>query len=94
MPHECVLCDESITNPICPECQARQMEQWFNERKLHYIGNLKDMAQITKSYPEEYTTCIFCGNYMNICSHCFSHGIMEMIEEKLHDDFLLNFSFH
>lgn len=72
----CVVCEEVITNPICPDCLAKNMRAWLAEVRPALASEVTGFAM-----PGE-TTCIFCGQGMSICAHCFSHDIYEQLAEK------------
>jgi hypothetical protein len=68
----CIDCREGITNPICPECLAREMNYWKSD-----IGTVTPMATANTG-----VKCLFCGRDFNICAHCYSRDIYDLIKEK------------
>jgi len=83
---ECVICGEGITNPICPTCLGKEIEQWTNEFMPTKTRFVKDMATISESYTHRGENCIICGKEMQVCSHCFAKSIYDEIVEE--DDLL------
>lgn len=88
--NRCVQCDEVITNPICASCLAGRMAVTIGEHDLK-------LAKLIKGFKAEGdTTCIYCGEKMGICAHCFSKDIYEFLSEKepeIAADFLGHFDF-
>jgi hypothetical protein len=92
----CVICQEAITNPICPECLQREIEHWLADTMPSLIGRVKGYAGVFDTYRHEATHCVICGNTMSICAHCFCKDIYELIESELGEvsgNFLFSFNF-
>ena len=70
----CIVCQEGITNPICPECLAKEIKSWRP-------GLSKLLAEPSFGYSMD-TECMFCGKEMNICAHCYSRDIYDTLVEK------------
>ena len=88
--HQCVECDEIITNPICGDCLAKEMKVMIAE----YDSMLAET--ITGISIEGNTTCILCMKRMGLCPHCFSKGIYEYLQEQnkiVAKEFLNRFDF-
>ena len=86
----CVVCDETITNPICPDCLARQMRSWLHELKP------KLAEQIDGFHLSGDVNCVLCGQGMSICAHCYSRDVYEQIalhNKKLAREFIARFDF-
>lgn len=86
----CMECMEGITNPICPECLAMEMEIW--NKKLKPIITVPNYT----TYNSKNVRCLFCGKIMDICAHCFSRSMYELIKEKypdLAEDFIDTFNY-
>ena len=82
----CIICQEGITNPICPECLAKEIEYWRPE--------LKTSLAMPGSWGK--VRCMFCGKGMNICAHCYSKDIYDLIKEEfpwLAEEFIEKFDF-
>jgi len=86
----CVICNEAITNPICPECLAERMQDWLRQVN-------PDLAKDIRGYRlDGHTKCIFCGKGMSICAHCFSLDIYDYLADKdleLAQEFAARFDF-
>ena len=88
--NSCVVCEEVITNPICPDCLARQMKSWLSEVEPELASS------IDGGYVPGETNCLFCGNDMGICAHCYSKDVYEQISlanKKLAKEFMARFDF-
>jgi hypothetical protein len=83
----CIECQEGITNPICPECLAREMKSWKPSLRIW---------DTDVSYEHGKVRCIFCGKRMGICAHCFSKDMYSIIVEKypeLAEEFIDTFNY-
>ncbi|MFP4568247.1 MAG: hypothetical protein ACLFN8_04855 [Candidatus Woesearchaeota archaeon] len=83
---ECVLCNEYITNPICPECIGVQVKTWLFEVRPDLV---KDLDVETLKFSQKIfkeNACISCKGYMDICSYCFTEHIFEWLEPLLEQD--------
>ena len=70
----CVVCREGITNPICPECLAKEIKHWRPE-----------LSRLITKQAYGYTTeakCMFCGEWMSICAHCYCRDIYDILIEE------------
>ena len=82
----CIICREGITNPICPECIAKEV--------IHWKPELRGYLDTPVSRGE--THCIFCGKSMSICAHCYSMDIFDLVLENYPEeaaDFIETFDF-
>lgn len=88
----CIECREGITNPICPDCLAREMESW--EPKMKSILLTPDFERDT--YVGDGVRCIFCGRFMSICAHCYTRDIYDSVVEEypeIAEEFIERFNF-
>ncbi|MFC1801506.1 hypothetical protein ACFLZB_03500 [Nanoarchaeota archaeon] len=73
---KCTVCNEAITNPVCPECLAKSISVWLAEKD-------PSLAQDIHGFETEGpTNCIFCGKNMAVCAHCFSRDIYDYLSQK------------
>jgi hypothetical protein len=71
----CIVCREGITNPICPECLAKEMK--------HVKGISPYLFTPGSEWTDESEVrCLFCGKGMSICAHCYSSDIDNLIGKK------------
>ena len=47
---KCLICDEAITNPVCPDCLERQVCCWADERKPSLVPVLKGVGESVKEF--------------------------------------------
>ena len=90
--NDCVVCDEAITNPICPDCLAKKMRNWLVE----FGPQLASEVDGFSIEGETDTTCLFCGQGMSICAHCYSMDVYEQLavkNAKLAQEFVSRFDF-
>jgi len=71
----CIVCREGITNPICPECLAKEMRYWKPGIGLATPAHVDGTG----------VTCMFCGTEFSICAHCYSRDIYEHIRDQYPD---------
>lgn len=86
----CVVCEEVITNPICSDCLATEIEIWLTGH------NPVSKQEIDGYRMDGEISCIFCGSGMSICAHCFCKDIYGQIaaEDKgLAKEFMARFDY-
>lgn len=89
--NSCLECNQTITNPICPECLATRVKNWLDD-----MGKTGTAKKITAHNVNGPTKCIFCGQGMSICAHCYSKDIYDFLfdkDPKLAREFLSRFDF-
>lgn len=92
---ECLLCGDSISNPICHACLESDIEEWLSDRMPRLIQKLKKTGQAFKSYTHPGLNCILCGNNMNICSQCYCYEVNRLFDNypRLAEEFIEFFNF-
>ena len=83
---KCIICQEGITNPICPECLAKEIGYWKPELKTSLETPVSSGA----------VRCMFCGKGINICAHCYSRDVYNLVNEDfpwLAEEFIERFDF-
>ena len=94
-PQMCLVCEEDITNPICPDCIEKEICAWLSERDPELIPSVKSKGN--DALTRWVTNCIICGKNMGICGHCFSKEVLEVINNRndkhLTNDFISFFNF-
>lgn len=71
---QCIECREGITNPICPDCRATEIESWRPW--------LKHILPTPETYVGDGVRCMFCGKLMSICAHCYTKDIYNYLVEE------------
>ena len=88
----CVLCLESITNPICSDCYLEQINSFLNYIGINpdyscFIIDLIKKRVYTDSLNSE--KCIKCGKTLTICSYCIFFKARIIFQElNLGEDFI------
>ncbi len=93
---KCVICQEAITNPICPDCLHREIEEWLLDKNKSLVPKLRAYTWIYGSYRHTGTSCVICGGDMSVCAHCFCKDVYDFLSSELGenaDDFLFSFNF-
>jgi len=82
--NNCSICDEPITNPICPKCIARSLRIWLmhNNPGLIEIIDAKLNVFMGLNSLDSDVNCIKCGEEMSICMYCFIESIYADIKES------------
>jgi hypothetical protein len=91
----CVLCDEHITNPLCPACLQEGVLQWLEEQGYHLLA--LEVSEVTRAVfaNSGSTFCIRCDSCMRLCAYCYTKELFEVIrrEPMLACEYLAFFSF-
>lgn len=72
------------------------MEMWLLDRRASLIPVLHVWTTPFRYYVHAGTVCIICGGNMNVCAHCYTKEIYEMLKEKnpeLCEEFLVHFNY-
>tara|TARA_Y100000310_G_C20607884_1_gene776482 strand:- start:708 stop:1079 length:372 start_codon:yes stop_codon:yes gene_type:complete len=82
--YECELCNEPVTNPICPECLVREIEIWasnYPNLKRELVPRLKKYLRKLREQPAEFIKCIQCKeNEVPLCPYCFIREVLDELE--------------
>ncbi len=78
---ECVLCRETVTNPLCPDCISEGIEQWLKESGLPSYA-----PTVTGVEGEQ---CIRCDKKIDVCLYCHTKQIYEWLKERKTSKLLL-----
>ena len=80
----CVMCEEAITNPICPACLQEGVQQWLMEqRQDELVHEVQELTRCTFANNGD-TFCIKCDNLMSLCAYCYTKEVFGLI--KHHPD--------
>jgi hypothetical protein len=89
--HACRNCKQVITNPMCPGCISKGVEQWALIWMPELLPYLKPTDNLGTG-----TRCVLCSRDMSSCAHCYSREIYDLVMEampELEDQFLQHFNF-
>ena len=77
---ECVMCEEAITNPICPACLQEGVQQWLKEQQQDTL--VDEVGELTRGIFANHgsTFCIKCGSCMGLCAYCYTKEVFDVIK--------------
>ena len=85
----CVVCEDPVTNPICPGCLEKQIRTWLFEVKPSLVYDLKKWTSVLSDASLGSSRCIICNTKMDVCPYCFTEHILEWLIESKQDKELL-----
>ncbi|HIG98434.1 TPA: hypothetical protein HA231_03350 [Candidatus Woesearchaeota archaeon] len=93
--HECLLCGDVITNPICYTCLESEVKDWLEDRMPQLVPTVKKTGRMFASYAHQGTRCILCGDNMNVCTHCYCYEVNKLFQNypRLAEEFVEFFNF-
>ena len=76
---ECVMCEEIITNPVCPGCIQEGVQQWLWEQRQDELAN--NVGELTRNVFANHgdTFCIKCDSAMSLCAYCYTGSVFGLI---------------
>lgn len=78
---KCVLCEEVITNPLCPCCLNEEAQQWLMEQG--YAALADETHWIASSLVQNGNVrCIKCQNPMAVCTYCTTQDLMHVVKRN------------
>ncbi len=89
---ECTMCEEPITNPLCPDCLGQAVSAWLNEQRPRKVAALQNLTNSWKSQHGEH--CIRCGQSFVLCTYCYTKDVFNWLRDgELQVQFLRHFDF-
>lgn len=81
MNSECVMCEETITNPICPACLQEGVQQWLLEQGQAQLAD--DVNELTRGVFANNgdAFCIKCDSVMSLCAYCYTKEVFNLVKE-------------
>ena len=97
--NSCIVCADSISDPVCRSCYLKQIEILLDDFKLHPIvreitlGKLKDKFPLESLHDME---CILCRREtVTMCRYCFSIILRDILRElNFTEDLIEEFGFN
>ncbi len=100
----CVMCDEAITNPVCPNCLHSGVRQWLIEQQELRLAqkvlditqcNIKNDLHDLDKNEHGNTLCIKCHSPMDVCTYCYTKDVFDVVKSKssLVAEYLMFFNF-
>ncbi|MBI4448693.1 hypothetical protein HY641_01545 [Candidatus Woesearchaeota archaeon] len=71
----CQVCDEGVTNPICPGCLEQESTQFLLDHKPTLIPLLRARSKIFNVPMDAVSICVSCGDAIKVCPHCYCKEI-------------------
>jgi len=95
----CMLCEYSISDPVCRGCYIKQTEILLNDTNLPKISNEVILIKMKNKFPIETlndTECILCGkDNVAICRYCFSIILTNILRElNFSEEMIENFGYN
>ncbi|MBR9705671.1 hypothetical protein GOV14_01425 [Candidatus Pacearchaeota archaeon] len=82
---ECEICNEAITNPICPVCLTEEVNIWstlYPSLRHELMPRLKQYLKTIKMNTNDSSRCIKCHRHrVALCSYCFIREVLEELED-------------
>lgn len=83
--YECELCNEPITNPICPVCLSEEIEIWstnYPDLRRELVPRIKKNLIKIQQQTKEAVQCIKCNeNRIFVCSYCFIREVLDELDD-------------
>ena len=97
--NSCIICEDSISDPVCRSCYLKQINILLNDFKIHPIANEIILRKIKNKFPIETlnnTECILClKENVTMCRYCFSVILRDILRElNFTEDLIENFGFN
>jgi len=94
----CVLCEQQITNPICPERLESQMKTWLVETRPELIELLEEESKVFMPCTDSDDVCIITKARMNVCVYCYTEHIFNWlrslkVDKTVMQEFMQYFDF-
>ena len=81
--NSCMICGDSISDPVCGKCYIKQTEVLLNDLDLHEVANEIILRKIKNKFSTETlndTECILCRkDKVAICRYCFSIYLRDLL---------------
>jgi hypothetical protein len=95
----CVVCGDSISDPVCRGCYIKQTEILLNDLNLHQIANEIILRKIREKFPIDSvndTDCILCGkDNVAMCRYCFSVILRKILRDlNFTEEIIDNFGYN
>ena len=95
---ECVVCRETVTNPVCPSCLSAEIGAWLEETKPELLERFNEASKEMDLVLFNEETCILCKQGMDVCTYCYTEHIFnwlmrEKSGKKLMREFLTYFNY-
>ncbi len=80
----CDVCSIAVTNPLCPECLATEIEAWltlYPDLRKQLLPRIKRFIENINERAIEFTQCIKCGSKTaSVCPYCFTEEVLRELK--------------
>jgi hypothetical protein len=95
---ECVVCRETVTNPVCPRCLRAEVGAWLNETRPELLKDFEKISAEISTVVFGNEHCILCKRGMDVCTYCYTEHIFNWLlttspTREFMNEFLLLFNF-
>lgn len=100
--HECLVCKESVYNPLCPACISQQIEVWlisYPKLSKKLLPDLKKYVIAIHNEMDGAVECAACTQKRAaVCPYCFTEYVLNRLrmlgaEDEVVGEFLQFFNF-
>jgi hypothetical protein len=81
----CDVCNIAVTNPLCPECLAIEVDAWltmYPDLRKNILPRLKRFIENVNEKAIDFTQCIKCGNKTaSLCPYCFTEAVLRELKK-------------
>jgi len=97
--NSCIVCEDSISDPVCRSCYIKQIGILLNDLHLHEIAGEIILNKIKGKFPISNlnnTKCILCGREkVTMCRYCFSIILTNILRElNFTEDLIEDFGYN
>ena len=97
--NSCIICGDSISDPVCKRCYIKQVEIVLNDLNLPKMASEIILSKIKRRFPSESLNsaeCILCRkDNVIICRYCFSRIIINILRElNFTEEMIENFGYN
>ena len=97
--NSCIVCGDSISDPICRSCYLKQTLVLLNDLNLHYSTKRIILSKLKTKFSKDTLNdaeCILCnsGN-ISLCLYCFSVALTKILKSlNFPEDLIESFGYH
>lgn len=97
--NSCIVCGDSISDPVCRGCYIKQIEILLNDIQMHSLAKEIILTKIRNKFSTEDLNdieCILCRkDNVSTCRYCFSIILTNILREfNFTEEMIENFGYH
>jgi hypothetical protein len=74
--YDCEICNEPISNPLCPVCLTTEIEAWLTLYPSLRQDLIPRLEKKFKHSIKDAVQCIKCNNQSSVCPLCFTKTVL------------------